>query len=125
MMTAMLTQLPLPWLPEGATEIAPGVGLAAGPGGGVVWVHGMATFAWDTGDEAGRRLAAVLLCSPRLKATTGSPGSAMPMSGAASGPPAPAVKILASCSARGPPGRLPGQAHAASDDRSVFYDGHS
>ncbi len=70
MMTAMLTQLPLPWLPEGATEIAPGVGLAAGPGGGVVWVHGMATFAWDAGDEAGRRLAAVLLCSPRLKAAT-------------------------------------------------------
>jgi Transposase protein len=70
MMTAMLTQLPLPWLPEGATEIAPGVGLAAGPGGGVVWVHGMATFAWGAGDEAGRRLAAVLLCSPRLKAAT-------------------------------------------------------
>ena len=70
MMTAMLTQLPLPWLPEGATEIAPGVGLAAGPDGGVVWVHGMATFAWDAGDEAGRRLAAVLLCSPRLKAAS-------------------------------------------------------
>jgi hypothetical protein len=70
MMTAMLTQLPLPWLPEAATEIAPGVGLAAGPGGGVVWVHGMATFAWDAGDEAGRRLAAVLLCSPRLKAAS-------------------------------------------------------
>jgi transposase len=34
----------------------------------MVWVHGMATFAWDAGDEAGRRLAAVLLCSPRLKA---------------------------------------------------------
>ena len=66
----MLTQLPLPWLPEGATEIAPGVGLAAGPDGGVVWVHGMATFAWDAGDEAGRRLAAVLLCSPRLKAAS-------------------------------------------------------
>ena len=70
MMTAMLTQLPLPWLPGGAAEIAPGVGLVTGPGGGVVWVHGMAAFAWDAGDEAGRRLAAVLLCSPRLKAAT-------------------------------------------------------
>jgi Transposase protein len=70
MMTAMLTQLPLPWLPEGAAEIAPGVGLMIGPDGGVVWVHGMATFAWDAGDEAGRRLAAVGLCSPRLKAAS-------------------------------------------------------
>ena len=70
MMTAMLTQLPLPWLPEGAVEIAPGVGLVIGPDGGVVWVHGLATFAWDAGDEAGRRLAAVGLCSPRLKAAS-------------------------------------------------------
>ena len=69
-MTAMLTQLPLPWLPEGAVEIAPGVGLVIGPDGGVVWVHGLATFAWDAGDEAGRRLAAVGLCSPRLKAAS-------------------------------------------------------
>ena len=70
MMTAMLTQPPLPWLPEGAVEIAPGVGLVAGPDGGVVWVHGMAAFAWDAGDEAARRLAAVGLCSPRLRAAS-------------------------------------------------------
>ena len=44
--------------------------LVTGPDGGVVWVHGMATFAWDAGDEAGRRLAAVGLCSPRLRAAT-------------------------------------------------------
>ena len=30
-------------------------------GGGVIWVHGLATFAWDAGDEAARRLAAVQL----------------------------------------------------------------
>jgi transposase len=61
-MTARLTQAPLPWLPDGAEEIEPGVGLVAGPdGGGVVWVHGLATFAWDGGDEAARRLAAVQL----------------------------------------------------------------
>src|SRR6266567_5262324 len=70
MMTVMLTQPPLPWLPGGAVEIAPGVGLVAGPGGGVVWVHGIAAFAWDAGDEAGRRLAAVGLCSPRLRAAS-------------------------------------------------------
>ena len=61
MMARMLSQLPLPLLPEGAAEIAPGVGLLAGVDGGLVIVHGLATFAWDSGDEAGRRLAAVQL----------------------------------------------------------------
>jgi len=61
-MARMLTQVPLPLLPQDAAEIAPGVGVVAGPdGGGVVWVHGLATFAWDAGDEAARRLAAVQL----------------------------------------------------------------
>jgi len=69
MMARMLTQVPLPLLPRDAAEIAPGVGVAAGPdGGGVVWVHGLATFAWDGGDEAARRLAAVQLV--QLKAAT-------------------------------------------------------
>ncbi len=68
-MAARLTQAPLPWLPAGAAEVAPGVGLAECPdGGGVVWVHGMATFCWAAGDEAGRRLAAVQLAE--LKAAT-------------------------------------------------------
>ncbi|MGO8892874.1 MAG: putative transposase [Streptosporangiaceae bacterium] len=57
----MLTQVPLPLLPQSAAEIAPGVGVVTGPDGGVVWVHGLATFAWDAGDEAARRLAAVQL----------------------------------------------------------------
>jgi transposase len=62
-------QAPLPWLPEGATEIAPGVGLASGDdGSGTVWVHGMATFCWEAGDDASRRLAAVQLAE--LKAAT-------------------------------------------------------
>ena len=64
----MLTQVPLPLLPGDAVEIAPGVGLVAGPDGGEVWVHGLVTFAWDGGDEAGRRLAAVQLRN--LKAAT-------------------------------------------------------
>ncbi len=69
MMARMLTQAPLPWLPAGAEEIAPGVGVQRdGGGGGVVWVHGLATFAWDAGDEAARRLAAVQLV--RLRAAS-------------------------------------------------------
>jgi transposase len=61
----MLSQLPLPLLPAGAAGIAPGVGLLAGGDGGLVIVHGLATFAWDAGDEAGRRLAAVQLVRVR------------------------------------------------------------
>ncbi len=69
MMARMLTQAPLPWLPAGAAEIAPGVGVErGGDGGGVVWVHGLATFAWDGGDEAARRLAAVQLVRLRAAA---------------------------------------------------------
>ena len=69
MMAGMLTQLPLPLLPAGAAEIAPGVGLVTRDvGGGLVSVHGLATFAWDAGDEAGRRLAAVQLV--RLRAVS-------------------------------------------------------
>jgi transposase len=64
----MLSQLPLPLLPSGAAEIAPGVGFLAGEDGGLVTVHGLATFAWDGGDEAGRRLAAVQLV--RLRAAS-------------------------------------------------------
>jgi transposase-like protein len=68
-MARMLSQLPLPLLPAGAAEIAPGVGMLAGDdGSGLVTVHGLATFAWDAGDEAGRRLAAVQLV--RLRAAS-------------------------------------------------------
>ncbi len=69
MMGRMLTQPVLPLLPEGAAEIAPGVGIVTGTGGGgLVTVQGLATFAWDGGDEAGRRLAAVQLV--RLRAAS-------------------------------------------------------
>lgn len=69
MMGRMLIGPALPLLPAGAEEIAPGVGVLAGEhGGGLVVVHGLATFAWDIGDEAGRRLAAVQLV--RLRAAS-------------------------------------------------------
>src|SRR5947209_8675795 len=68
MMARVLGQLPLPLLPAGAAEVAPGVGVLTGEDGGLVTVHGLATFAWDGGDEAGRRLAAVQLV--RLRAAS-------------------------------------------------------
>ncbi len=69
MMGRVLAQPVLPFLPAGAAEIVPGVGLVTGrDGGGLVSVHGLATFAWDAGDEAGRRLAAVQLV--RLRAAS-------------------------------------------------------
>src|ERR1700746_2289561 len=69
MMAGMLPRRPPPLLPAGAAEIAPGVGLVTGAaGGGLVSVHGLATFAWDAGDEAARRLAAVQLV--RLRAVS-------------------------------------------------------
>src|ERR1700683_3973364 len=68
MMVRMLSQLPLPLLPAGAAEIAPGVGLLGGEDGGLVVVHGLATFAGDAGDEGGRRLGAGRLV--RLRAAS-------------------------------------------------------
>ena len=68
-MAGMLSQLPLPWIPDGAAEVARGVGLESLPdGGGAVWVHGLMTFCWDGGDEAGRRLAAVQLAELKAAA---------------------------------------------------------
>jgi hypothetical protein len=68
MMARMLSQLPLPLLPRGGGRNRPGVGMLAGEDGGLVTVHGLATFAWDAGDEAGRRLAVVQLV--RLRAAS-------------------------------------------------------
>ena len=53
-MARMLTQVPLPLLPGDAAEIAPSVGMVTGPdGSGVMWVHGLAAFAWDAGMRPG------------------------------------------------------------------------
>lgn len=51
----------LPLLPAEARSIGPSAGLVEGPEGGVVFVFGLATFAYAAGDEVGRRLAAVQL----------------------------------------------------------------
>jgi hypothetical protein len=46
MVARMLRKLRLPLVPA-AAEIAPGVVLMAGGDGGLLAVHGLATFAWD------------------------------------------------------------------------------
>jgi hypothetical protein len=56
-----VNQAVLPLLPAEAVPVGPIAGLVEGPEGGVVFVSGMATFAFDAGDEVGRRLAAVQL----------------------------------------------------------------
>jgi transposase len=61
-MAVRLGQLPLPWLPEDAAQIAPGIGVVLdADGGGTAWIHGMAAYWWAGGDWAGRKLAAVQL----------------------------------------------------------------
>lgn len=49
---------PLPLSPSCSIPVAPGVDLVETDEGGAVWLHGMVAFAWDLGDDAGRRLAA-------------------------------------------------------------------
>jgi transposase-like protein len=61
-----VSQAVLPLLPAEAVPIGPVAGLVEGPEGGVVFVSGMATFAFDAGDEVGRRLAAVQLVTTEI-----------------------------------------------------------
>jgi transposase len=67
-MTVMTTQPPLPLIPTGATEIGAAAAMIEDHDGGRVFVHGNLCFAWDAGDTAGRRLAAVSVM--RIKAAT-------------------------------------------------------
>jgi prepilin-type processing-associated H-X9-DG protein len=67
-MTVMTTQPPLPLIPTGATEIGAAAAMIEDDDGGRVFVHGNLAFAWDAGDTAGRRFAAVSLM--RIKAAT-------------------------------------------------------
>nr|WP_243069966.1 hypothetical protein [Candidatus Mycolicibacterium alkanivorans] len=67
-MTVMTTQPPLPLIPAGAIEISAAAAMIEDEHGGRVFVHGHLVFAWDGGDTAGRRFAAVSLM--RIKAAT-------------------------------------------------------
>jgi transposase-like protein len=52
--------------PARARSIGPSAGLLEGPGGGVVFIFGLATFSYGPSDEVGRRLAAVQLVATRI-----------------------------------------------------------
>jgi len=67
-MTVMTTQPALALIPTGATEIGAAAAMIEDHDGGRVFVHGNLSFAWDAGDTAGRRFAAVSLM--RIKAAT-------------------------------------------------------
>src|SRR5674476_153613 len=61
-----VSQPVLPLMPSQARSIGPSAGLLEGPGGGVVFIFGLATFSYGPADEVGRRLAAVQLVATRI-----------------------------------------------------------
>jgi prepilin-type processing-associated H-X9-DG protein len=61
-----VSQSVLPLQPAHARSIGPSAGLLEGPGGGVVFIFGLATFSYGPADEVGRRLAAVQLVAARI-----------------------------------------------------------
>lgn len=65
-MMGPVSQPVLPLLPESARPVGASAGLLEGPDGGVVFVCGLATFAYDASDEVGRRLAAVQLVATKV-----------------------------------------------------------
>jgi transposase len=60
-MTIMTAQLPLMLVPAGAVQIGEIAALVEDETGGRVFIRGELVFAWNAGDEFGRRLAAVQL----------------------------------------------------------------
>src|SRR3974390_2459168 len=68
MMTVVTAQAPLPLAPGGARLVSGAAGIVEDDDGGRVFVHGNLAYAWDGGDTAGRRFAAVSLI--RIKAAT-------------------------------------------------------
>jgi prepilin-type processing-associated H-X9-DG protein len=68
MMAVMTAQPPLPLTPQGARPIGVAAAIVEDDAGGRVFVHGNLAYAWDLGDAAARRFAAVSLM--RIKAAT-------------------------------------------------------
>ena len=68
MMAVMSAQPPLPLAPAEASPVGVAAAIVEDDEGGRVFVHGNLVYAWDAGDTAGRRLAAVSLI--RIKAAT-------------------------------------------------------
>ena len=67
-MGMMTTQQLLPLTLAGAVLIGDATALVTDEDGGRVFIRGELCFVWDTGDDLGRRLAAVQLV--RIKAAT-------------------------------------------------------
>jgi len=74
-----VSQPVLALVPGDAAAIGPTAGLVEGPDGGVVFVFGLATFAFGAGDQAARRLAAVQLVATKI-ASAGEVASAFAIS---------------------------------------------
>nr|WP_325498189.1 helix-turn-helix domain-containing protein [Mycobacterium sp.] len=68
MIAVMTAQPPLPLAPGGTRLVSVAAAIVEDDDGGRVFVHGNLAYAWDDGDTAGRRLAAVSLM--RIKAAT-------------------------------------------------------
>ncbi len=67
-MVVMTAQPPLPLAPAGVCLVGAAAAIVEDDDGGRVFVHGNLAYAWEAGDTAGRRFAAVLLM--RIKAAT-------------------------------------------------------
>ena len=67
-MAVMTAQPPLPLVPDDARPVGAAAAIVEDDDGGRVFVHGNLAYAWDAGDTAGRRFAAVSLM--RIKAAT-------------------------------------------------------
>ena len=67
-MAVMAAQPPLPLTPRNARPVGAAAAIIEDDDGGRVFVHGNLAYAWDAGDTAGRRFAAVSLI--RIKAAT-------------------------------------------------------
>lgn len=74
-----MSQPVLALVPGDAVAIGPSAGLVEGPDGGVVFVFGLATFAFANEDQAARRLAAVQLVATKI-ANAGEVASAFAVS---------------------------------------------
>ena len=67
-MAVMTAQPPLPLVPDDARPVGAAAAIVEDDDGGRVFVHGNLAYAWDAGDTAARRFAAVSLM--RIKAAT-------------------------------------------------------
>ena len=67
-MAVMTAQPPLPLVPDDACPVGAAAAIVEDDDGGRVFVHGNLAYAWDAGDTAARRFAAVSLM--RIKAAT-------------------------------------------------------